>query len=458
MLRRRYSTRQSAEARRIAKENEPSPTTKKLQKYASNMIQLKAFDELMQLRAGNGNKAVYGDIKSIVERYKSRGYKVERHHLEYRMQMYTKQLVTMNNNPPITEIYTDVETTISPLTPIDLNFDNNSLDESNDSTHCTTNKRTSVGGRKKGSSSESKVEFNNRVSKAMLEVTTLIMEEKNKQKEIKQKLRNGYIKETIEQIEQKYNLPNSTINRETVLSRIKSGNVTGFIPQRCSPLIEVEPLIVDWICRMSRMGEAFSKQEIIQLADDIIRDTKYAENYIKFLKARGINKNKKDETIVGEKWYQLFIKRHNNALRRGKCRITDCKRRTWCTYEHFDNMYNCIYESMVECGVAIKLDSEKMFDKSGNITEDVSEMYGRPSKYQLIHPERCLFVDETGCNTNQKNDGYQGGKMYIVDKTQDNGSRIGTIHFRYWRSCIMWNYFKIREENRGYFCNDASWY
>jgi hypothetical protein len=81
MLHRRYSTRQSAETRRIAKESEPSPTTKRLKKYAANMIQLRAFDDLMKLRAKNGNRSVYGDIKSIVERYQSRGYKVERHHI-----------------------------------------------------------------------------------------------------------------------------------------------------------------------------------------------------------------------------------------------------------------------------------------------------------------------------------------------------------------------------------------
>jgi hypothetical protein len=94
------------------------------------------------------------------------------------MQMYTKNLIfdakAMNNNPPMTEIYTDIETTIRPLTPIDLNFENNSLEESNGNQY-NTNIRTSNGGRKKGSSCESKEEFNHRISNAMFKATTLIM-------------------------------------------------------------------------------------------------------------------------------------------------------------------------------------------------------------------------------------------------------------------------------------------
>ena len=100
------------------------------------------------------------------------------------------------------------------------------------------------------------------------------------------------------------------------------------------------------------------------------------------------------------------------------------KRRTWVTQEHFENMYKSLYDEMVDCGVAEKMDEEKMFDKSGNITENKEEMYGRPSRYKLIHPERCLFVDETGCNTNQKGDAQQGGKLFVMDDGQNSDRRM----------------------------------
>jgi hypothetical protein len=41
---------------------------------------------------------------------------------------------------------------------------------------------------------------------------------------------------------------------------------------------------------------------------------------------------------------------------------------------------------------------------------------GLPSKYTLTLPEYLLFVDETGCNTNQLNDGKVGGEVFIMPK------------------------------------------
>jgi hypothetical protein len=52
---------------------------------------------------------------------------------------------------------------------------------------------------------------------------------------------------------------------------------------------------------------------------------------------------------------------------------------------------------MVEAGVAEELSSE------------VEAGVGRPIKYNLLRPECMVFVDETGCNTNQKDDGHIGG-------------------------------------------------
>jgi hypothetical protein len=41
-------------------------------------------------------------------------------------------------------------------------------------------------------------------------------------------------------------------------------------------------------------------------------------------------------------------------------------------------------------------------------------MVGRPSKFRLTSPENFLFVDETGCNTNMKDDGNVGGEMVVL--------------------------------------------
>ena len=59
-------------------------------------------------------------------------------------------------------------------------------------------------------------------------------------------------------------------------------------------------------------------------------------------------------------------------------------------------------------------------------------MYGRPTKYKVTRPENILFVDETSCNTNQREDGYAGGELFVVPKESMCGGSTGAttdLHF-----------------------------
>jgi hypothetical protein len=66
--------------------------------------------------------------------------------------------------------------------------------------------------------------------------------------------------------------------------------------------------------------------------------------------------------------------------------------------------------------VAIKHEKEEMLDINGKITNDESKLCGRKTHYQLIKPERCVYVDKTGCSTNMKEDGHVGGCRYVMGK------------------------------------------
>jgi hypothetical protein len=77
--------------------------------------------------------------------------------------------------------------------------------------------------------------------------------------------------------------------------------------------------------------------------------------------------------------------------------------------------------------IAVELEEETMFDREGNIVDNPSKMYGWPSKYRMIKPEWCLFVDETGCNTNQRTDGNIGGEKFVVSVEQTENGRNGVV-------------------------------
>jgi hypothetical protein len=95
-------------------------------------------------------------------------------------------------------------------------------------------------------------------------------------------------------------------------------------------------------------------------------------------------------------------------------------------------MYDGVYAAMVEAGVAEKLDHEIMFDKNGNETDNETMMHGKPTTFRLLKPENCLFVDETGSNTNQKEDGNVGGRVFILPTDCSEAGITGVctdIHF-----------------------------
>ena len=80
----------------------------------------------------------------------------------------------------------------------------------------------------------------------------------------------------------------------------------------------------------------------------------------------------------------------------------------------FESIYNHVYEQMVAAKVAAKLEDEAMHDDDSNLTKNRREMVGRKSKFKLKHHKNILFVDETGCNTNLKQDGRLGGALFFV--------------------------------------------
>jgi hypothetical protein len=167
---------------------------------------------------------------------------------------------------------------------------------------------------------------------------------------------------------------------------LRANNPSGIAHQRVSPLNKVEPLLCDLLCELARLGEAQTKYEIMELANDLIRKTVHAAEYISFCEKRNIRKKWK-KGIVGERWYKNLMNRYKHKLKRSKHKVQDANRRTYCTYENFSNMYKAVYENMVDAGVAIKLREEVMFDMDGNITDDPNKMFGRPSKYKIIKPE-----------------------------------------------------------------------
>jgi hypothetical protein len=133
---------------------------------------------------------------------------------------------------------------------------------------------------------------------------------------------------------------------------LRRKNLGGIAPQKLSPLHDLEPLLVEWSLKMAKIGQALSRANVLELASKLIEGTEFEEKVKTFKAKRNIKyENHEGKVILGKRWYQSFMRRHADELKSKKCKIKDIKRHTWCTYEHFSNMYDGAYEGMVEAGV-----------------------------------------------------------------------------------------------------------
>jgi hypothetical protein len=102
----------------------------------------------------------------------------------------------------------------------------------------------------------------------------------------------------------------------------------------------------------------------------------------------------KDKANLGLKWYTKFLKRHANVLKTKKPKKFPNDRAKWATYENIEEMYNRVYQALVDSGVA-------------NYTDETK------TKLEMLHPKYLLFGDELGVNTNMKETGNRNEKRVI---------------------------------------------
>jgi hypothetical protein len=386
-------------------------------------IQKGAFAELLALRQKNTGHSLTKDIHHIVSTYKNANNNsfVTRDNLFYRYSKYQKGcydglLLTnpiVTGNPPIIDLLPS-----PPIPQIHAPENTNgiALEE-------TTIVNKDNNGNKKSSKSSTDKMTKRKIAELTTEAATLLKAERIRSKGLV--LAKGTLAKIIQNLEDDAGLKEGSINPKTVMTRVRTNNLTGYTKQHVSPLDKIEPLLVQWCVMLSQIGESLTKQKVINLAKDMIQNTEHAIYLNDYKKKRRLDIC--DNNAPGEGWYRGFMERHSDMIKKSKLYITDVNRKSYVTKDNFKRMYQNVYEYMVACGVAKKLDHEVMLDKDGNITFDKNEMVGLPTKYIMKNPRNLVFVDEVGVNTNQKTDGYVGGELHIVPSNNTGCGKTGTV-------------------------------
>jgi hypothetical protein len=405
-----------------------SPKTKKIQKEAERVSQQHAFSDLLLRRNLSGGELEYGAFQEIATEYQSKGFSAVtvrnlRYHLALFLETGSLGMVS-EKKPPSKQIRPTHMSDISPLTDDEEQDEESSVEGSHvvDNNHpLLHNNRDSEKPKAVRLTKEMKKQ------KHLLAVQEATVRAASNFQTVRTKstckVPPGTLQEIIAGAEKEFDLPAGTVKKQTVLSRVKRNNVTGVAHQRVSPLIEMEPLIVEWCEGMAKLGMALNRENVVELATDLIQETETAAKLVDFKEKRKLEAKVGEKVVIGTSWYKAFMKRNKDLLKRARCKVKDQKRRTWCTYERFASMYDGVYEAMVEAKVAVKLKEEIMYDINGEQTTDKTKMYGRPTTYHMVDPANVLFVDETGCNTNMKQDGHVGGELFVLPC--EKGSEFG---------------------------------
>jgi len=78
-------------------------------------------------------------------------------------------------------------------------------------------------------------------------------------------------------------------------------------------------------------------------------------------------------------------------------------------------MYDEVYEGMVDCDVASKLDHLVLWIEMVALSLK-NDAYGIKVTHYFDHSDYCLVVDEVGSNLSKKGDGHIIGKKYVCER------------------------------------------
>lgn len=126
------------------------------------------------------------------------------------------------------------------------------------------------GGRPKGSTAAAKAENEERLKEAYIEAT---LRYGRLRKERGKKKRNRNPSAVLRQVESEFGIPPFMLKLDTVKSRHKRGNATGKGKAHVSPVASMEPVLLDFCIKLARMGQPLDKEQVVTLANDLIKDT-----------------------------------------------------------------------------------------------------------------------------------------------------------------------------------------
>ena len=180
---------------------------------------------------------------------------------------------------------------------------------------------------------------------------------------------------------------------------------------------------------MSRICSYHTPFQCLHLANDLIKGTEIEKKVIAY-KEKQFGR-KFDSADLGNRYWQGFKKRWDHKLTNKRGQKFSLDRANATTYTNLAKMYTEVYDAMVECNVAIKLDDPVYKDQDGNICDELNA-FGVKCTHEITQPVMCLVMDEVDSNLSQKGDRQLGDKNIFVSTAQSprikSNTKTATSH------------------------------
>ena len=274
---------------------------------------------------------------------------------------------------------------------------------------------TITGGRPKGATAAAVRDVGQRHEIAMREICDLYAVAQENFKDAKRRVKNGTLAMIITEAKARNGLPEETfMNRSTIVNRVsqKMGHRHG----RVSPMLAIEPYMVELIHQLARMRNPISVSDGLRLANSLISGTKIGVSINSWRQTHSSAYRSNKNPKLGMGYWRGFMKRNKDLVTAKHGVKFESKRADWCTYNNFEAMYEQVYKEMVAGGIAVEFPNKEWLNKEGVVVLEEKDALGLQTKYNLIRPDRLLFVDEVGSNTSQTKDGNVGGELFLCGK------------------------------------------
>jgi hypothetical protein len=240
---------------------------------------------------------------------------------------------------------------------------------------------TNRGGRPKGSTNES-IREHNRNKKLALNYAASEASRIKTQFRIQgcERIPKGAYAEIVKRTEKKFSLEEGSLNKETLLTRVKRGKLSAAGRGLNSPMLALEAHFLDMILELAAMRQPVTPTDALALINSMI-STSNLSNAIVAWKKKHLPGTFDDDrsAVLGKKYWQNFKKRHPEIKQKKAVRF-DANREDWCNTDNFVSMYHHVYSAMVKSKVAIELDEEVWVKLDGTITQNEEESSGKKNE------------------------------------------------------------------------------